>query len=304
MVTKWLPFGHVEAKIINKRQELKEKAIGLFSENGFYQTSVQEIAKECNISKGGFYKHFHSKESLLIEILKDNHAKLFDELNAIGSPESMPKLELFKKRVMTELQQVMETDSVFMILFKEIAPNDNKEIFMTMENFKNHFHTWHKQSLLEAFGVEIKPNIWDLVAIFEGIIMEYVHILIHSSKKLSVDRLANSIVSAMVAIMGAKDDIEPVLTEIFADEEKQNRLYGSESLESLFEETKDQIISLGKTEMEKEKLQGSLSLLVEEFRQENTRNYLVESLLLYLKTCEELDPFTQRIEKIVQTRGK
>ena len=48
-----------------RKQEILQTAEKLFCRNGYEQTSVQDILDELHASKGSFYHHFLSKESLL-----------------------------------------------------------------------------------------------------------------------------------------------------------------------------------------------------------------------------------------------
>lgn len=48
-----------------RRNELIDCAQALFSSVGYEATTVADIIKRANISKGGFYHHFDSKEALL-----------------------------------------------------------------------------------------------------------------------------------------------------------------------------------------------------------------------------------------------
>ncbi len=50
-------------------QRMQVTGLELFYKNGYYNTSVDDILKELNLSKGAFYYHFDSKEDFLIEIL-------------------------------------------------------------------------------------------------------------------------------------------------------------------------------------------------------------------------------------------
>ncbi len=38
----------------------------LFAERGYFATTVQDIAEQCNMSKASIYKMFESKEDILI----------------------------------------------------------------------------------------------------------------------------------------------------------------------------------------------------------------------------------------------
>ena len=55
-----------------KIKRLMEKSEELFWKYGYNAVSVDQIATEAGISKMTIYKHFHSKEDLFIEVLKNN----------------------------------------------------------------------------------------------------------------------------------------------------------------------------------------------------------------------------------------
>ena len=51
-----------------KKQKILITAMKLFSKSSFHQTSMQQIADVCGVSKGSLYTHFKSKDELLSEI--------------------------------------------------------------------------------------------------------------------------------------------------------------------------------------------------------------------------------------------
>jgi AcrR family transcriptional regulator len=51
------------------RTQLMNSAIKLFSNRGFNAASVDDICKEAGVSKGAFYHHFESKQSLFLALL-------------------------------------------------------------------------------------------------------------------------------------------------------------------------------------------------------------------------------------------
>ncbi len=55
-----------------KLRKLLEKSEELFWKFGYDAVSMNQIAAEAGISKMTIYKHFHSKEDLFIEVLKNN----------------------------------------------------------------------------------------------------------------------------------------------------------------------------------------------------------------------------------------
>jgi TetR/AcrR family transcriptional repressor of nem operon len=53
------------------KERIIHESLKLFSLKGFLSTSVDEILKAANSSKGGFYNHFKSKEDLFLHVLDE-----------------------------------------------------------------------------------------------------------------------------------------------------------------------------------------------------------------------------------------
>ncbi|MCQ2437061.1 MAG: TetR/AcrR family transcriptional regulator [Clostridia bacterium] len=63
-----------------KRSIIVSTAEKLFFERGYEQTSLQDILDALNLSKGGFYHHFASKDALLAEICEQRTANRFERM--------------------------------------------------------------------------------------------------------------------------------------------------------------------------------------------------------------------------------
>ncbi|WP_456485452.1 TetR/AcrR family transcriptional regulator [Hydrogenimonas sp.] len=67
-----------------KKREIIKMALLLFSKNGFYSTTITEIAKMMGMSAGNFYNYFISKEKLAEEIIRYISEYLGYKLRAIN----------------------------------------------------------------------------------------------------------------------------------------------------------------------------------------------------------------------------
>ena len=54
----------------SKRAELIRKSLLLFYRNGFHATGMDLVAKETGVSKTSIYKHFRTKEELILAVLR------------------------------------------------------------------------------------------------------------------------------------------------------------------------------------------------------------------------------------------
>ena len=73
-----------------RKQEILQTAEELFCKNGYEETSVQDILDILHLSKGSFYHHYESKESLLEAICvrraSDNFERIAREAEEIQDP--------------------------------------------------------------------------------------------------------------------------------------------------------------------------------------------------------------------------
>lgn len=65
------------------RDNIINESLKLFSLKGFLSTSLQDILKAANTSKGGFYNHFQSKEALFFHVM-DKARNIWRDRNLAG----------------------------------------------------------------------------------------------------------------------------------------------------------------------------------------------------------------------------
>jgi len=61
-----------------RREEILDRAVGLFAEHGYRNTDLQWVADALGVSKGTIYRYFPSKESLFLEAVRRGVNQLFD----------------------------------------------------------------------------------------------------------------------------------------------------------------------------------------------------------------------------------
>src|SRR5690349_24950572 len=54
-----------------RRARLKAAALAVFGEEGFENTSIQEICRRAKLPVGSFYQHFSSKRQLLLALMNE-----------------------------------------------------------------------------------------------------------------------------------------------------------------------------------------------------------------------------------------
>lgn len=62
---------------------LLEKAIELFSENGYHQTKISDIVKAANLTQPTFYLYFENKESLYKDLILQFQNRFSETINVL-----------------------------------------------------------------------------------------------------------------------------------------------------------------------------------------------------------------------------
>ena len=79
-----------------KSETILDTALMLFSTNGFYTTTIPDIARAMGMSVGNIYNYFASKEILAKEIIKYSSNILGAEIRKVNEQECSTKEKIRK----------------------------------------------------------------------------------------------------------------------------------------------------------------------------------------------------------------
>jgi len=144
-----------------KHELIKETALHIFAEKGYQATTISEIAKAANISKGLLYNYFESKESLLTNILEDFIKNIGNLINPnsddeITNEEMENYFDLLIESMKTEreywmifFQLTMQKDVVSHIFSKEgTGVHAEKNLQLAYKYFAERFENPQEEMLL------------------------------------------------------------------------------------------------------------------------------------------------------------
>lgn len=77
-----------------KRSLILDAAIQLFSEKGFHETKLEEIAVVAGFSKASLYNYYEDKESIFLHLAIREHEKILEILQAIAETSGSAKTRL------------------------------------------------------------------------------------------------------------------------------------------------------------------------------------------------------------------
>ncbi len=91
----------------DKYQRILEAAIKVFAEQGFFQSTIAQIAKEAGVADGTIYLYFKNKDDILVQFFNYKAKQVFDgfreEVNRAES--AVDKLRNLVRRHLAEFQR-------------------------------------------------------------------------------------------------------------------------------------------------------------------------------------------------------
>lgn len=105
--------------LIDKREKIRQAAVSVFAQNGFYNSTVADVARAADVADGTIYLYFKNKDDLLISIF-EHSMDLFigaarDQLQA-----SLAPAEQLKKFVALHLKLVAEHQDLAQVIQIEL----------------------------------------------------------------------------------------------------------------------------------------------------------------------------------------
>jgi TetR/AcrR family transcriptional regulator, cholesterol catabolism regulator len=111
--------GTAEPKVKRKREEqLVAKAVELFSNGGYRETSLQEIADKLGIARPLFYYYFETKEELLWRIIGHLGDELLENARPVADADAAPGDKL-SRLIETHVSALLTNVDAFRIYFAE-----------------------------------------------------------------------------------------------------------------------------------------------------------------------------------------
>lgn len=284
-----------------KKVEIIESALKHFSDKGYYSTSVQDIAKDCGISKGSLYKYFDSKESLYISVFEYFQDAMFERATNIDVDSDLNGLQKLSKQIQIQMQDFVEKHEFILMQFKDLPINESKELRSLIKRTRIRMFNWQKECLINAFGTKVKPYIYDAVLILQGMMKEYLFLIIHERKHLPLERVACFLVDQIEVLINYWSDSkhDPLVQQKHMSG-FQSELSKDDSLENIFQQLIQTISNMKMNQELKLELLATANQLKKEINKEKRQMFLIHALLSYLEKQAALKSYVNHINHLIE----
>ncbi len=129
-------------KFSERQIEIIEAATKRIDEHGIQDLTIKTLAADLNLSEAALYRHFKSKNEILLGLLTYFIEEMKGRLDAILSNKDRSPSELLKDLFDSQLKTFVQKPSVVSVIFSESIFQFNKELSSTvssmMELMQNH----------------------------------------------------------------------------------------------------------------------------------------------------------------------
>jgi AcrR family transcriptional regulator len=126
----------LEATALSKRESILNTATRLFSEKGYYNTALAEVAKMTGVAEGTIFYHFKTKEELFAAILENIKLNIVHKYNDFFNEKQFDSgLDRLEGSIYFYLFLVGTMEEMFLILHRY----DAYELAQDNPVFRRHF---------------------------------------------------------------------------------------------------------------------------------------------------------------------
>ncbi|REB07120.1 TetR/AcrR family transcriptional regulator [Sporosarcina sp. BI001-red] len=285
-----------------KQKEIIESAIKLFAENGFTNTSIQEIVNDCGISKGAFYNYFPSKEALHIAIFEYYFEQMRARTLEIDA-EQLPPREKLVKLLNVPFEQLAQQKDFFMVYMREQSFTINKELREVMGKTQFEMLTWYEKNLKKVYGDKVNGYTGDIIMLIEGIRSSYLAAILIQNSQIDATLVPTFIMNRIEDMVSSfENGEEPIMKNNLLDlftNQSCSSLNHHEKASSLLADMKEQLEVMNFSDAQKEGLTGVLAFLNSELQKPSIEKYAFQGMLANLKTVKEFDIYREKLASLL-----
>ena len=208
----WVPVSENRRSQINKTVKnnkyhlILEAAISVFARQGFYQSTVAQIAREAGVADGTIYLYFKNKDDILVQFFNYRTKQVFDRFRAAvnQSDNSQDKLRSLVRRHLTEFQQDRDMAVVY-----QVETHQNSRLAEAQIREMSQMYQDIVSEIVETGQQEgsIRKDLYvGLVKRFIlGAVDEVINTWLHSDKNYDLVSMADPLVDLFVRGIGTAD---------------------------------------------------------------------------------------------------
>ncbi|MWV46803.1 TetR family transcriptional regulator [Paenibacillus sp. HJL G12] len=292
----------------DRKQEIMDAAIHIFSRKGFNGSTMQDIAEGCGMSKATLYQHYKSKDQLLLSIFHMINDRLYVKLQASMNQVHTTSADSLRDQIELQLQDSLAHRDLIRMLITENPNSYNEEVLKASGAMRGRMIRHYEKMFHTVYGPRIEPYAVDLVYSLLALLEQYSGLVILENAAISMKELSYYILKMldyMAEGLMKEEGLKPILGEHNYPEYLRCDITEPEtdSVEGLICRMYRRADSLSKSGKEEQDVRDSILLLDQELKSPTPRRFIVQGMLLNLQQIEELAGLAGRLASMPQIKS-
>ena len=186
-----------------RQEQIKQAVLDIIYTDGLKHLSTRNLANRIGMSEGAIFRHFPTKQDIILSIIQDVHTDFIGELRKIATSQLEPEVRL-EKFVCETVSYLTKNKGITMLLFSEASHNNDTSMKGSLQQIFNN----QKKLVSKIFLDGIAGGKWDESVPVESLAMLYMGIpvslnieLILSGGEFHVDNFCNSMMQLLLKIL-------------------------------------------------------------------------------------------------------
>lgn len=286
-------YDNVEEILSEKKKHILLSAMKLFATKGYVQTTMQEVAQFCKMSKGSVYQHYTSKEELLFSIFKYYFKLINDQLQLVMREQSLSPRERLVKQIEVIFTLSQQYPEFLTMQMRENASFSNKDIEQFIEKANAAHLQMFTDNINSIYGESFAPYSLEMALLLSSMISTYNSIMLLEKVSLSIEMLSDYIVRMVdYAAEGLiQERPEPLLSqevwprmELIASSEHSKSIHPL----VLVKQVREQLTRLTLPAKSMQDALDSVAILEKELMEVQPRRVILLGMIANLRGIEEI----------------
>ncbi len=186
-----------------RQEEIKQAVLDIIYTDGLKNLSTHNLAKRIGMSEGSIFRHFPTKQDIILSIIADVQNDFIGQLRIVSTSEEDPETRL-RKFICTTIEYLTVNKGITMLVFSEASHNNDAALKIQLQQIFNSQKNLVSKIILDG----IAAGTWDDKIPVENLAMLYMGIpvslnieMILSGGEFHIDNYCNRMMQLMLKIL-------------------------------------------------------------------------------------------------------
>jgi len=165
-----------------RKRQIKKATLDIIYNEGLKNLSTRNLAQHIHLSEGAIFRHFHSKNEIILSIMEDVKNDLLVELQHIANKKTLPEKRL-EEFTCYHIKYLKNNKGVTILLFTEAAYQNND----LLKKQLNEFFRLIKQYFGKIIHDGIAQKMWNCALSVDSLATLYMGIPITLNIELNLN---------------------------------------------------------------------------------------------------------------------